>query len=443
MKPSKPIILFIPAKLVQELNTFLESDKPNFNYDVVYFYYIVHYILEQQLKNRNKLESQKDQFISINIKNLKSITVCNIRDYIKIMENGEFIISDNHYIPGEKSKGYIINPIYLKGSDKIEVKTDTKLFSRIMKNQYRKKAHFNRLEPYLKQMKNEFMKVEFDYISAENWIQQEPNEEKRISYTIALNQLKDKRFRYFNRNSTNHRLDTNLTNLKKEIKQFIIGDYVNIDLKNSQPFFLGIMLNSIIKQISIQQGSLCCYLDYSNLIKTFGIKRIKSVSKIHQINKKTFLVNLKSFTDSVINGTFYDDFIKTYTNGITRDEVKDIMFEVLFSQNEISENFRKFIPYEKEKKVFASVYPYIYEAVKLLKSKDHTLLPVFLQKIESYVFIDCIAKELVSAGIVPLTVHDSVIVKAEDQDRTIEIINRIFLEIFDVMPTLDIKLLHK
>ena len=72
----------------------------------------------------------------------------------------------------------------------------------------------------------------------------------------------------------------------------------------------------------------------NNLIKTFGIKRVKGVSKIHQNNKKAFLVNLSLFTKSVIAGTFYDDFIKSYSNGITRDEVKQIMFKVLFSKNE-------------------------------------------------------------------------------------------------------------
>ena len=35
-----------------------------------------------------------------------------------------------------------------------------------------------------------------------------------------------------------------MTNLKSDLKQFIIGDYVSIDLKNSQPFLLSILILS-------------------------------------------------------------------------------------------------------------------------------------------------------------------------------------------------------
>ena len=202
------------------------------------------------------------------------------------------------------------------------------------------------------------------------------------------------------------------------------------------------LLKSIINQDNKQQGTLCCYLVYSCIVKTFGIKRIKEISKIHQNQKKSFLVNLKTFNDSVISGTLYNDFIKSYSENITRDEVKEIMFKVLFSKNEIYINYKKIIPYEKDKKIFASIYPLIYESIENLKTKDNVLLPVFLQKIESYIFIDCIAKELVNAGIVPLTVHDSVIVKTEHQERTIKIINKIFIENFNVIPTFEIKLIH-
>jgi len=414
------------------LNEYLKANKPNFKHDVIYFYYIIHYILVRQIKT-------KEDFIPIN-KNLKTITVSNINQYIKILVNGEFIISDNHYIIGEKSKCYRINPNYLKGIDKIEIKTDCKLFKSIIKNQRRKNAHNNRLEPFLKRMYDELMKIDIDYQKAEKWILEQPNEVKRNSYMTALNLLADKRFRYFHRNSTNNRLDTNFTNLKSELKQSIIGDYVNIDLKNSQPFFLSMILEALINNKTHQgQNTLCCYLSYDYFIKTFGIKRIKEVSKIHQNQKKAFLVNLKTFKESVIRGTLYDDFINNYSEGITRKEVKDIMFKVLFSKNNLYDQFKKFIPYEKEKKVFASVFPLVYDAIKILKLKNNILLPIYLQKIESYIFIDCIAKELVTADIIPITVHDSIMVKEEHKQHTIEIINRVFMENFGLIPTFDIK----
>ena len=150
-------------------------------------------------------------------------------------------------------------------------------------------------------------------------------------------------------------------------------------------------------------------------------------------------MNLRSFSSSVIRGTLYDDFVTTYPEDITRTEVKNIMFKVLFSKNEIHDKYKTFIPFQKDKEVFSSIYPFVYESVKALKVKDNVLLPVLLQKIESYIFIDCIAKELVDDGIVPLTIHDSLIVKAEHKGRTTEIINRIFLKKFKAIPAFEIK----
>jgi hypothetical protein len=443
MKPNKPILLHIPALLVKEINKHIEINKPSFNYDIVYFYYIVHYILVKLLRQKNQ------EFVSIS-KKLK-FTICSqINEYIRFLKNGEFIISDDKFIKGKKSIWYKINPIYFVGYSKFEIKPDCELFNKIIKRQRAKKAHYNRSEPFLKRMKDEFMKVELDYQKAEKWILSQPDERKKIMRLIALNQFEDHRFRYFCRNKTNNRLDTNLTSIKRELKQFIIGNYVNIDLKNSQPFFLSMLLKSILTKDNNTHIPLCYYLEHNNIIKTFGIKRIGAVSKIHQNEEKPFLVNLKDFDESVTRGKLYDDFILKYYGRVKeedyekiRDGVKDIMFMVFFSNNEQFGKFGKYIPYKKEKGVFASVYPYIYESIKRLKTKDNTILPIFLQKIESFIFIDSIAKELVNSGIIPKTVHDSVIVKKEHEKRTIEIMNKIFLDNFGIIPTFDVKNLRE
>ena len=57
-----------------------------------------------------QIRHKKDKYFSLNRQFLKSITISNIVRYIKILENGEFIISDNSYTPGAKSLKYKINP---------------------------------------------------------------------------------------------------------------------------------------------------------------------------------------------------------------------------------------------------------------------------------------------------------------------------------------------
>lgn len=422
MRVNKPIVLYLPDLLIYEFDNYLKRNPPKFNIHRVYFYYVVHYLTIRQI------QYSKEEYYSLDKKYLRSVTCSNIDRYIKILVNGDFIISDKKYTRGIKSMHYKINEKFIKGVNKFTLKPDTKFSKRIVKYSYKKKAHYNRLEPYLKLMWDELMKMRFDYNNAYKWAENSPNEVKKLSYFTSIGQIEDKRFRYFKRNKTNRRLDTNLTNLKSDLRRYIIGDYVSIDIKNSQPFLLGVFINNIINI----RDTYCCYLQEVNYTKSFGIKGIKRVLLIHQNQEKAEMVKFRMFYNSVLDGTLYDDFISRYTGQATRNAVKDIMFKVLFSRNEC---YSKFIPYEDEKKVFASVYPFVGEVVKALKIKDHSTLPIYLQRFESFLFIDCIAKELVNNGIIPFTIHDSVIVKTKDQDKTIKIMDEVFKKQIGVIPT--------
>lgn len=155
------------------------------------------------------------------------------------------------------------------------------------------------------------------------------------------------------------------------------------------------------------------------------------------------MVNLSKFNNATKKGILYDDFISSYPGNVERDEVKNILFKVLFSQNEIYHKYTKFTPYEKEKKIFQTVYPFIYDIIKVLKQKNHSKLAILLQRMESYIFIDCISKELVERDIIPLTIHDSIIIKQKDQEQAIGIIKNVFLSHCGVVPTFHIKNLKK
>jgi hypothetical protein len=429
MRVYKPIILYLPKLLVKELHNYLSKHPPSFKFEITHFYYVIHYLTIKQIQNKKK------EYFSLNSESMKSATISNIARYIRILKSGGFIISDGIYKPRVKSLGYKINQVFIKDIYGIKLVQESKLSKNLIKKSYKSKSHINRLEPHLKAMYNELMKLELDYQSAIKWTQTNANDVQKLCYLTSINHIEDKRFRYFKRNKTNRRLDTNLTNLKSDLKQFIKGDYVSIDLKNSQPFLLGVLINSIINN----RDTLCCYLSNSNLIKAFGVKRIKDVLLIHQTSENIDMVKFRLFYNTVLKGSLYDDFINRYSGAITRREVKLLMFKVLFSRNEYIVGYKKVVPYNDDKKIFASVFPFVYETIKALKVKDHRTLPIYLQRLESHLFIDCIARKLVDNGIVPFTIHDSVIVKTKDQNKAIEIMNDVFIKEIGDIPTYDIK----
>ena len=374
MQVHKPIILHLPNLLIEKIDFELKHSEPNFRYNKSYFYYLIHYISIQQNKQKDS------EYYSLDKDFLKKVTASNIHRYIKYLVKIDLIESDKKPIKGKKALYYKLNELYLKGSySEIVILPTDKLFKKLYKHNLNKKAHISRLTPHLKRMRKEFMNLEFDHVNALKWINNNVDEgTKKYSYISAIDNLKDTRTRHFKRNKTNNRLDTNLTNLKSDLKQFIIGDYTSIDLSNSQPFLLGVLLNNIINNNS---NTYCCYLHEDKVKKHFGVKRIQSISKLNQKQEKCNLVNLSMYFNSVSNGSLYDDFKSQYEGNLTRKEIKNIMFGVLFSGNTKPNSF--IIPYAKEKKVFSSVFPFIYDCIFNLKHNDkkNNLLPVYLQQL--------------------------------------------------------------
>ena len=439
MKIAKPIIFHIPALFLSELNKCIKQNPPKFDYNISYFYFIVN-----RITTNHYTKDKKKEFTRVNTKKLQKLSIYRISSYMKYLNKYEFIISDNDYTPGIKSIGYKLNEKYLSGVHYFEVLPETRLFKNIVHNQRLKKNNYYKIQDYLKQMKNLFMNVDFDYSGARDWIEKASTEKEKHFRRTMLLQLEDKRFRYFKRNRTNNRLDTNLTNVKKELRYFLKGEWVSFDLKNSQPFFLYFnILNNIkdnLKNPMLHLRPLCCAKECLCVKQSFGISALKKILKIHKkgdfAKSMNLLFELNKFKNAVLNGRYYESIMN---GNLTREEAKKTNWGVYFSKNYEQTKFSYFIPYKKEKEIFAGIYPYIYNVIKLLKEKDHSRLAVYLQKTESFVFIDNIAYRLVIEGIIPLTVHDSILVQAKHKVKAKQIIEATFQEMYGIVPTFHIE----
>lgn len=219
---------------------------------------------------------------------------------------------------------------------------------------------------------------------------------------ISINAINDGQL-YFNSNKTNGRIDTNLTSLKSELKKFIISTYTlyQIDIVNSQPFLLSIILNE---------------------------------------DKKANLdaVELSKYTDWVTQGLFYENFKeeyqKIYNTNIERDDVKTIMFCIFYSKNS---------SYKKEKAIFESIFPTIYKWIVEQKAEKHNALAIKMQRFERAICIDQICIQLDLIGIKYYTIHDAWLVDKNDIYNTIKVIGKCFQEAYKTKPKLDTKAIVK
>lgn len=198
-----------------------------------------------------------------------------------------------------------------------------------------------------------------------------------LYYTDCISKL-SKGIWLANRNDTNRRLDTNLTNLCKDLTNIIVEDnnLVQLDLSNSQ---FAILSHLIPAEVVGDDVALFKKLSYS--------------------------------------GKLYD-----YIRGVlaleSKKEAKQVTFELLFSSaNNTSSKLKK----------LKDVFPNVLGWISSYKKENGTeAFAVMLQMFESEMFIDHLWMDIKRKGYMCLTKHDSLIVKREDYEFVKEYIQLYF-----------------
>ncbi|CAM4389341.1 hypothetical protein [Flavobacterium terrigena] len=198
-----------------------------------------------------------------------------------------------------------------------------------------------------------------------------------IMYNQALMNLKNGNYRA-KRNQTNNRLDTNFTNMCSKMVDEICNqnNLIQIDLKNSQFAILSFMLQD----------------------------------KLHTSD-------FKLFKELSASGKLYE-YIKDNLDLKDRKEGKNAAFEILFSSHKNTTANKK-----KLQELFQTVIAFI---DNYKKENGDNNFAIKLQLMESKMFIDDIFMDLKKKKFFGLTKHDSVIVKAENEQEILELITAYF-----------------
>lgn len=182
----------------------------------------------------------------------------------------------------------------------------------------------------------------------------------------------EKGYWYADRNSTNNRLDSNITNLCSDLTKEIIesNNLVQFDLANSQ----FAILSHILKQ------------------------------KEELATKKDFI----KFKELSETGELYE-YIQEVLGLETRKQAKIMLFELLFSSEKNKSENKKKIAH-----LFPAVVKWIDDYKKL---NGYENFAIMLQLEESKIFIDDIYHTLKYRELFCLTKHDSIIIKKENEEE--------------------------
>ncbi|MDN3691182.1 hypothetical protein QWZ06_02335 [Chryseobacterium tructae] len=248
---------------------------------------------------------------------------------------------------------------------------------------------------------------------------------KAYSYWYTALMLREQCYRISRQPDSDNRLHTNLTNMPSKFRPYLTYHGENIqslDIKNSQPYFMVLVLESLSNRKIIEIMN-----------RVFGNDNIGTMlQKLQQItSSKAFQEEFAPLKKAVLTGQFYEFLIPLFTD-IQPDS--DGLFRKKFYDSDIGkakvvefptkrELMKKltlqilYTPLKRPSKeylIFKLHFPLLCECIEVFKTtsdeKDSfKLFPRLLQQVESDCVIDTITKQIAETNPdMPLwTIHDS------------------------------------
>jgi hypothetical protein len=299
--------------------------------------------------------------------------------YMDYLLEKNFIGKKSGYYVGKKAKTYQIKKLDFNISNITTCYiTDNVLLKKYQKPYLLKSVNNskNNIDEFVKtRLKEDIYHTDLDYKGALKFLNDQLNK-KKISenqYFHNLNAIENINHKSYHLSFDIYgRFHTNYTNLKKEIREKYITidgeEVMEIDIPNSQPFFLAIFLKKYMKQRNILDSD---FEYFFNLVK-----------------------------DGVIYEFLMDKFPEKFK---TRKDSKEYFYKILFGQNK---NYT-------ENKFFIKYFPVIFKYIKEIKKneKNYKIISHILQKDESNFLFNTVISKIYKKfpKIRLITIHDSII----------------------------------
>lgn len=231
---------------------------------------------------------------------------------------------------------------------------------------------------------------------------------------LQLQRIKDKEV--FASRDQYGRVHTNLTVLKSEYRSQLVVDnhkLANVDVRNSQPLMLSVMLRMAAAQR--HKSSL-----------------FSSIYSILYSNSGREIEDVRQYEELCCQGKLYDFLMSEIGYESDRKQFKlDLFSNIFFCRNNPNSYYHQ---------VFKKYFPTILRLISELKRKDHTVLAKLLQKAESTLVIDGVLSEFMenSPKIFVGSIHDSLLTEASATGRAIELFQKHFQKV-GLVPTVSVE----
>lgn len=435
-----PRRVFIPISV--DVNLLLSTCPPQIrNFTNEKLLIVLSIISEVSVYNDEDILS--NGFRSIYSKKLQS-GVHDYKEYINYLIANKIIEVDYQYIVGEKCRGYKFSERYNTEFEEVALALKP----------YRRRRHIKNLplseirslsdHAYVTKWIND---ISIDFVGAELYLDKLKSStsgdlhilKSYNSGKISISKIQHKEF-YYQIDNTSNRLHTNLTNLGSSLRRYLRYQgktLVSHDIRNSQLYFVTVLLSPTFYQAN---SKFSIYKLKLKSIKQVEINLIvkDAIIMLESLNNVPTILDIKLFTELVSTGKLYDYLLdranELSIKGLSdRNRVKKAVFLLIFSDDK---NWRS--RPGSFKRLFVELFPNVCELFKIIKKGNHNSLAILLQRIESYLVIDVICKEIsrINEDIPLFTIHDSIATTEEFSELVHKIMKEKLTSFVGVSPTL-------
>ena len=425
-KYKKQFKIAIPERCYNQLTKAIEKKAPTFKFELESFYGILYDISSNLSESSNLMTPLSSTILQKKYGESYRAVLDYLYEHNIITENRQFKDAEC------RKFGFQNSYTELKRMTTVSIDLKTSL-GRYVKNRHNEEQKAAKWKAeHLKALRKTFYALKIDHqnaIEVLESIKDSLTEGQYMSIYSGIVNLSSGNsiLRFFGRNKTNYRVDSNITSLKSYFKKFIIADSIlhQLDLKNSQPVLFNIVLNLVIKYSfqELNNKSSTATLFYGNKVLKHLVIECGKGFKGNQKLVGLLQTEIDEYRLYTSNGSWYEHLAEVYnsyyeTNYFDRDKAKSMWMALAYSSNH-SKN------YNVVKKAFEEKYPCIAKIMRKFKKIKHSDLAVILQKIESNIFIDQIVPQLISKEIIPITIHDSIIIADHQKAESEEIMKNV------------------
>ena len=415
----------IPSTI--DLEAFLKKYPPTFvaRPKIDYFYSLIEHLssgLDEQDLDAN------EGFINMNAEKMQKFNN-NYKLYLDHLLNNGFIRTDMEYIPGKKSKGFLLNKYkgHYAEVKRIEVKDFVIRKNKRRQQQIEKKEKQKADKKYNHITKWFNLNLQIDVEGAKKKTEELFQEQtggikgkkkgkpsiwaRRYKAIYSINKFANQEF-YYSVDDNVGRFHSNLTNIKRELRHFITYDgqkLVNVDIKNAQPLFSTLQLNKTFYEKNSELLNFYSFPSFLQLLLPSTITHSSSTTIIMLVEslKKLIDKGFGEYESYVHSGEFYKKLADTMypKQPYDKQAMKTMVFTIFFSNN-------RYMGQEgaKPKRDFKEQFPNVYEVIRLIKKNNHRALAHLLQKIESNLIIGAVTSRIAKErpNLPFFTIHDSI-----------------------------------